>query len=790
MRRLLCSGWMGLLFALLLAGLSTTASAALNFPANSPVGVAQGVNPGRVVWIHDTNAVTWDGSSSKYYFSDAYTLQTNVDAMVSTSLRTLTTNTTDTGAWQTLFRYHNFTAQGRNVGYTPGENIAILINNENTKGDSKSDNKCDVTPDLVISIVKQLISTNAAAKIGGTNIIVYDAHRRIGDTIANKLLGMGGEYAKITMMQNAFNNKSNRVAATWSPGIAYSDPRIASGSSACNLPDRILTNTTYIINLGLLKQDSYSLKPFGSNTVYGYGGGAQEGNNEVALCGANWFGSIETATNLFEMLRPTNGVAYNPIVDLMGSQYLGGKTILYLIDGLYGGYRYDSWPTNFRGAPFNGWWPSCVMASQDPVAIDSVALDLLNNFSPKTLWTNADNYLKEAALADNPPSGTIYQPDGYGLSSLGVAEHWNDAAHWQYSRDLDPRRVNGIQLIKIDKSARPSITITFPTNNAVFKKDYAINIQTVVNSPFSAPTGVAFYTNSLYLTTNASAPYNGIWNGPVVGTNIALTAVASDSNGARGTSAVVRVTISPVNYTMYINPMVAEVGVGKPTTFTVGFTRPLSNSTFSGNIFLGLSPTGLPRNYTAAFGRANLNITYLSTNLIFTPSISTRPGTYTLTIVGTNGSLMDTASATIIITNQPAAPGPLLWTAGSFKDTNWYTALNWTNLTGGGNGPPGANNDVYFGNRSMAPPGVTNNLLDDDASILSLNFTNANGAHTALIQEPAVLTIGMYQRNDRSDCGRSRQPHRPLRRNQYHHRPQRRDQSPGFRASQPGRQPE
>jgi hypothetical protein len=42
------------------------------------------------------------------------------------------------------------------------------------------------------------------------------------------------------------------------------------------------------------------------------------------------------------------------------------------------------------------------------------------------------------ALADNPPSGTFYDPehDGIRLASLGVHEHWNDAVEKEYSRNL------------------------------------------------------------------------------------------------------------------------------------------------------------------------------------------------------------------------------------------------------------------------------------------------------------------------------------------------------------------
>jgi hypothetical protein len=57
---------------------------------------------------------------------------------------------------------------------------------------------------------------------------------------------------------------------------------------------------------------------------------------------------------------------------------------------------------------------------------------------------NADNYLHEAALADHPPSGVRYAPDGVPLKSLGVHEHWNNEVDREYSRNLG--RDEGIEL--------------------------------------------------------------------------------------------------------------------------------------------------------------------------------------------------------------------------------------------------------------------------------------------------------------------------------------------------------
>jgi hypothetical protein len=106
----------------------------------------------------------------------------------------------------------------------------------------------------------------------------------------------------------------------------------------------------------------------------------------------------------------------------------------------------------WQTAPFNNDWPSSIFVSQDQVAIDSVGYDFLVNE-----WTDTNgptisgtqDYLHEAALANNPPSMTFYDPerDGTPLASLGVHEHWNNPQDKQYSRNLGTG--NGIELLKL-----------------------------------------------------------------------------------------------------------------------------------------------------------------------------------------------------------------------------------------------------------------------------------------------------------------------------------------------------
>jgi hypothetical protein len=205
------------------------------------------------------------------------------------------------------------------------------------------------------------------------------------------------------------------------------------------VPDHLPTSfaeAEYVVNLAQLK----------AHTAAG-----------VTLCGKNHFGSLVRwpAQQGYYDLHSRSFIKdvklYREQVDLMGHAHLGGKTVLYLLDGLFSGkHPIDPVPRKWSSAPFNGTWTSSLLASQDPVAIDSVGFDFLwAEYPDYPRRRGVDDYLHEAALAANPPSGTFYDPDHptpvKRLASLGVHEHWNNAAERKYSRNLG--RKQGIELI-------------------------------------------------------------------------------------------------------------------------------------------------------------------------------------------------------------------------------------------------------------------------------------------------------------------------------------------------------
>ncbi len=142
---------------------------------------------------------------------------------------------------------------------------------------------------------------------------------------------------------------------------------------------------------------------------------------------------------------------YLTFVDYMRHKDLGDKIQVYFIDGLYGSEHVAGKPSaKWNMSPFHNDWPNSLFASQDPVAIDAVGVDFLCTEFPAMADADySDSYLVEAALAADPISGTVYDPEREGIpcASPGVAEHWNNPVDKQYSRNLGFDK--GIELIYV-----------------------------------------------------------------------------------------------------------------------------------------------------------------------------------------------------------------------------------------------------------------------------------------------------------------------------------------------------
>jgi hypothetical protein len=435
---------------------------------NSPIGVAKGIFPGRVVWCYNPNATNWSGitgtsavdlekradssESNGDWFADGNILQSEVDIMISQSICKLTGKNSDERAWDAIFRFFNKSHLKGEIGYMPGEKIAVKIN-LNTSGTHKKMTDANlVSPQMVLGLLRQLVNK---AKVPPGLITFYDITRQVPSTIFDLCKK---EFPDVNFVDKIGGD--GRIAGVLDPGsqIKWSQELVmepkANPANPTFLPTCV-TEAQYLINFGNLKAHSLA---------------------GIGICSKNHLGSIisPNARNLqaaqsagihpYLAVRESDGYriqpmnTYNALVDLMGEKHLGGKTLLYIVDGLYVP-RSQNEKLDFRckwkSAPFSGNWTSSFFASLDNVAIESVCLDFLRSEQAVSedmtkVTGNVDNYLHEAALANNPPSGTFYHPNGSTpLESLGVHEHWNNATDKKYSQNLGAGK--GIELISIIK---------------------------------------------------------------------------------------------------------------------------------------------------------------------------------------------------------------------------------------------------------------------------------------------------------------------------------------------------
>jgi hypothetical protein len=403
---------------------------------NRPVGAGQGIHPGRVVWVRDAAATRWDGVTG-HWWDDAHTDERVVHDMTSRLVRDLTGSKNGKQAWDALFRNFNETRKRGRSGYRPGEKIAIKVNCNQDRGAEWGARGAGArgplnglpSPHAIVALITQLIEV---AGVRGEDILVYDATatRNVGQPIYTRIrANPQARFQRVQFLAGADYSLGGRISAE--PDLA-SPIRFSQADVPTAFLPRQVSEARYLINMALLRP-------------HGMAG--------LTLTAKNHFGSVHfpkdggwlpRALHNY-VLRTSPMGSYNALVDLMGHRHLGGKTMLYILDGLYTAEHNEG--NVFRWASLNDQWAASMLVSQDPVAIDSVGLDILRSEPRATqVRGNADNYLHEAAQAGKPPSGTSYAPDGSGkLASLGVHEHWNNATERKYSRNLG--RQEGIELI-------------------------------------------------------------------------------------------------------------------------------------------------------------------------------------------------------------------------------------------------------------------------------------------------------------------------------------------------------
>jgi hypothetical protein len=400
--------------------------------------------------MHAPEVTDWEGPGDGHWWESEHTDQSVVEEMMSRSICALTETEECPSAWDKIFRYFNQTHGKGDTGYQAGEKIVIKVNFVGFIGVWGGAGVDPSTYDLVTQM--DYMNTSPQMMVALLRQLVYEVgveqeNISIGDTLCyfpNQYYDMcHNEFPDVKYLD--YEGKFDRTPVSQSTTPLYwsIDPtgKLQDYAPVCYV------EADYLINLANLKSHSSA---------------------GITVCAKNHFGSLvryPAESRYYDLHKtladsvPAPG-SYRCLVDLMGHSHIGGKTLLYLIDGLYPGrHPVDYVPTMWNSEPFNGNWTASLFVSQDPVAIDSVAFDFLYEEWSYDFpgMSGTGDYLHEAALADSPPSGTFYDPDHDGnvtpLESLGVHEHWNNSTDKEYSRNLGTG--DGIELIPMVFSAGP-----------------------------------------------------------------------------------------------------------------------------------------------------------------------------------------------------------------------------------------------------------------------------------------------------------------------------------------------
>jgi hypothetical protein len=434
---------------------------------NTPIGSARGIFPGRVVWARNPNATNENCGNSS--FGDAFYLPKNtnmdiVNGMVQSSILNLTGKSSIRDAWDALFLYFNVKKGKGAVGYQTGEKIFIKTNGiGSTVVDSSNHNITDLTsyveartsPQPVLALLRGLINEYG---IPQENISVGDPMRDIQNEywdIWHK------EFPSVKYICHKGGQGRTLAVKGAKASVFYSDKGTVLRSGSWS--DMSVGNPEYKDTLYTVIEEADYLIYVGALKVHERAG--------VTLIGKCDFGSHVRSNAMHLHMGLVNPDGFSPagnknsrfgynkyrvLVDLMGHKKLGGNAMLYVVDGLWGGAGANLKPVKFKIALFNNDWPSSIFMSQDPIALESVCIDLLKAefTSDKHVETypqmeGVDDHLHQAADSANWPVGVRYDPenDGTVIGSLGVHEHWNNSTDMQYSRNLGIGA--GIELVKI-----------------------------------------------------------------------------------------------------------------------------------------------------------------------------------------------------------------------------------------------------------------------------------------------------------------------------------------------------
>ena len=468
------------------------------FKANNPIGIANGIYPGRVVWVYNPDATTktLKNTSGDYWSMDKNSIPAVIEDMLNLSLLQVTGKSSAGDAWDALFRYFNIKHGKGEIGYQEGESVAIKINLTNSWNGNISPERMDATPQLVLALLKQLIEE---AKIPQSKIWIGDSYRTFRNEYWNKCHTV---YPDVHYVDGTGLSGREKTIPSAEQLLKFSDKKNTS-----SIPQHYV-DAAYFINMPCLKSHEA-----GGITIAAK-------NHQGSILAKGTLPEDQFADFMHYSLAGFNSASgsYRHLVDYMGHKDLGGKTLIYIVDGIWAGRQSSGWIDKWNMPPFNGDYPSSLFISQDPVAIESVCFDfLLAEYLNKPAairypyLKGTDDYLLQAADPVNWPAGIKYDPEGDGsyIGSLGVYEHWNNSIDKKYSRNLGTGE--GIEL-KTPETATSLQQLLTKTEYNLYPNPFTESVHLTLKDRFSLAI-VKVYNANGQIVFQKSFINDICWNG-------------------------------------------------------------------------------------------------------------------------------------------------------------------------------------------------------------------------------------------------------------------------------------
>ena len=287
------------------------------FKANNPIGTASGIYPGRVVWVHDPKATskTFKNIAGDYWSMDKNCDQSVVEKMLNTSLLEISGKSDASDAWDAIFRYFNYNRGKGDVGYMEGESIAIKINLTGSYNGDMPSERMDTSPQLVFALLKQLIEV---AKIPQSKIWIGDSYRTFRNEYWKKCHTI---YPEVHYVDGTGLNGREKTIPSAEQLLKFSDQKNAS-----SIPQHYV-DAAYLINVPCLK----------SHEACGITIAAK--NHQGSILAKGTPPEDQFAEFMHYSLSGFNSKpgSYRHLVDYMSHRDLGGKTLIYIVDGIWAG---------------------------------------------------------------------------------------------------------------------------------------------------------------------------------------------------------------------------------------------------------------------------------------------------------------------------------------------------------------------------------------------------------------------------------------------------------------------